>query len=52
MVANGMRMTITAKRLTITVSGTRQPRRSTVFGRVDLPLTVMYCFFAMTTSET
>ena len=52
MVVNGIRMTITAKMLTITVNGMRQLRRSTMLGRVDLPLTVMYCFFAITTSET
>ena len=51
MVAKGMRMTTTAKRETRTVKGTRQKRRSTTAGLTDFPETVMYCFFASTTSE-
>ena len=51
MVAKGMRITTTAKRETRTVKGTRQKRRSTTAGLTDLPETVMYCFFASTTSE-
>ena len=52
MVAKGMSTTMTANRLTMTVSGTRHLPRSTMFGRVDLPDTVMYCFRATTKSDT
>ena len=52
MVAKGIRITTTAKRLTSTVSGMRHLRKSTMFGRVDLPLTVIYWRFAITKSDT
>ena len=50
-VPKGITMTTTAKRATITVSGSRQERRSTIAGRTDLPETVMYCRLASTTSD-
>ena len=51
MVANGIRITMTANRDTRIVSGIRHLRRSTIAGLTDLPDTVIYCFFASTTSD-
>ena len=46
--ANGITTTIIAKQLTRIVTGIRQRPRSTMFGRVDFPDTVMYSRFPIT----
>ena len=50
-VAKGIPTTIIAKIITRAVTGIRHFPRSTIFGRVDLPETVIYCLRPTTKVE-